>query len=156
MCRLYKICKFCNFVYFGFLFIYTYIVYRIAYIVYRIPYIVFRISYIVYRISYFDLFQLILIDFRSFHFWFFFVNIQGLSAGSSARRRRRPSAEVWFVKELRCSELVTRQVASHGRRCDGVPNLNTSKMDPKTAAKGQVDHPCGQPHLLNHTKSLNH
>ena len=38
-------------------------------------------------------FQLILIVLKPFYFLPFFVNIQGLSAGSSARRRRRTGAE---------------------------------------------------------------
>ena len=54
-----------------------------------------------------------------------------------------------FVEEPRCSELVTRQLASHGRRRDARTNIEQFQNGSENGCR--VDHPCGQPHLPNHT-----
>ena len=55
--------------------------------------------FIYYLIVLLIIFQLIWIDLKPFYFLPFFVNIQGLSARSSARRRRRPGAECAMLPE---------------------------------------------------------
>ena len=59
----------------------------------NIPYFIFYIFYILYIFVYLYIISwLDLIGFRSFYFSLIFVNIHGLSAGASARRRRSPGA----------------------------------------------------------------